>query len=55
MLKEKIEVEEKELEKRIKEALETKDTFLRRAFLNIALRQNDLIYSLHQQLDRGGR
>lgn len=52
-MQEKIRVEEIEFSKRINEISETKDTFIRRALLNLASRQNDLIFSLHQKQSRG--
>ena len=51
--RERIETEEREFNKRISEIQETKDTGLRRSLLNVALRQNDLIYSL-QKKERNG-
>lgn len=51
--KERIKTEEKEFNKRISEISETKDTGLRRSLLNVALRQNDLIYSLQKRELKG--
>ena len=54
-MRERIEIEEKEFNKRITEISNTKDTLIRRSLLNLALKQNDLIFSLKKKENNGGR